>query len=115
MRWHLVRTLSNRGGVGLQVDDKFDFSDRGYSWQFFAEDVGEITNDWNVLDSFEGRGIQSILHKYLRFSITGNSGGVVNNLAGGVKKLDRLGAIIQCGIVNFQPIHFEDEVYGGGF
>src|ERR1041385_7027137 len=41
----------------------------------------------------------------MRFSILGNSGGVVNNLAGGVKKSDRTGATIQCGIVNFQPIY----------
>src|SRR4051812_5053155 len=49
------------------------------------------------------------------FSISSNSGGVVKNLTGGVKKLYRLGATIQCGIVNFQPIHSQNEVYGGGF
>src|SRR3954466_13228509 len=112
---HLVRTLGNRNSAWLQVDDEFNFSDRGYSRQFFREDVGKFANDRNVLDAFEGGGIQSIHHKDLHFSITGNSGGVVNNLAGGVKKLDRLGATIQCGIVSFQPIHVEDEVYGGGF
>src|SRR3954469_14579430 len=110
---HLVRTLGNRGGAGLQVDDKFDFSDRGYSRQFFWEDVGKIVNDRNVLDAFEGGGIQSIHHKYLCFSITDNSGGVINNLARGVKKLDRLGATIECGIVKFQPVHSQNEVYGG--
>src|SRR3954471_18186067 len=51
----------------------------------------------------------------MRFSILGNLGGVVNNLTGGVKELDRLGATIQRGIVNFQPIHSQTEVYGGGF
>ena len=38
---------------------------------------------------------------------------MVNNLTRGVKKLDRLGATIECGIVKFQPIHSENEVYGG--
>src|SRR3954462_8658413 len=47
---HLIRALSNRDGVGLQVDDEFDLSDRGYSRQFFWEDIGKIANDWNVLD-----------------------------------------------------------------
>src|SRR3954469_16548773 len=110
---HLVRTLGNRNSARLQVDDEFNFSDRGYSRQFFWEDVRKIANDWNVLDAFEGGGIQSIHHEYLCFSITGNSGGVVNNLAGGVKNLDRLGATIKCGIVKFQPIHSQNEVYGG--
>src|SRR3954466_5560703 len=110
---HLVRTLGNRNSAWLQVDDEFNFSDRGYSRQFFREDVGKFANDWNVLDAFEGGGIQRIHHKYLCFSITGNSGGVVNNLVGGVKKLDRLGATIKCGIVKFQPIHSQNEVYGG--
>jgi hypothetical protein len=50
---HLVRTLGNRGGAGLQVDDEFNFSDRGYSRQFFWEDVGKIANDRNVLNSFQ--------------------------------------------------------------
>ena len=27
--------------------------------------------------------------------------------------MDRLGATIECGIVHFQPIHSENEVYGG--
>src|SRR3954464_10042997 len=34
-------------------------------------------------------------------------------LTGVLKELDRLGATIQRGIVNFQPIHSQDEVYGG--
>src|SRR3954470_12932490 len=46
---HLVRTLGNRGSVGLQVVDEFDFSGRGYSRQFLWEDVEKITNDWNFL------------------------------------------------------------------
>src|ERR1044071_1941089 len=51
VRRHLIRTLGNRNGVGLQVDDEFDFTDRGYSQQFFWEDVEKISNDRNVLDS----------------------------------------------------------------
>src|SRR4051812_48049780 len=83
----------------------------GSSW----EDVGKISNDWNVLDSVQRGDIESIHHKDMRLSILGNSGGVVNNLTGGVKELDRLGATIQRGIVNFQPIHSQNEVYGGRF
>src|SRR3954466_8834534 len=51
VRWHLVRTLSNGNGAGLQVDNEFNFTDRGYSRQFFWEDMGKIANEWNVLDS----------------------------------------------------------------
>ena len=51
---HLVRTLGNRGSTGFQVDEKLDFSDRGYSWQFFWEDVEKFTNNRDVLDSFKG-------------------------------------------------------------
>src|ERR1041384_6111285 len=110
---HLIRTLGNRNGARLQVDDEFNLSDRGYSRQFFWEDVGKILNEWNLLNSFKRRDVQSIHHIDMCFSITGNPGGVVNNLTGGVKKLDRLGTTIQCGIVDFQPIHSQDEVYGG--
>src|SRR3954466_6306920 len=53
VRWHLIGTLGNRDGVGLQVDDEFNLSDRGYSREFFWEDVGKITNDWNVLNPVE--------------------------------------------------------------
>src|SRR4051812_9454907 len=57
-------------------------------------------------------------HSYIQcidlpFSILGNSSGVVNNLAGGVKELDGFGATIEGSIVNFQPIHSQNEVYGG--
>src|SRR4051812_8599265 len=38
---HLVRTLGNRGGAGLQVDEEFNFFGWGYSQQFFWEDVRE--------------------------------------------------------------------------
>src|SRR3954463_837126 len=107
---HLVRTLGNRGSTGLQVDDNLDFSDRGYSRQFFWEDVEKFTNNGYVLDSFKGGGIQRI---DLCFGILRQVGGVVNNLTGGVKKLDRLGATIECGIMNLQPIHSQNEVYGG--
>src|SRR3954470_4189076 len=107
---HLVRTLGNRDGAGLQVDDEFNFSGRGYSRQFFWEDVGKIANDWNILDSVKRCNIQSIHHIDLCFGIPGNSGGVVNNLVGGVKELDRLGATIECDIVEFQPIHSQNEV-----
>ena len=30
VRWHLIRTLGNGDDAGLQVDDEFNFSDRGY-------------------------------------------------------------------------------------
>src|SRR3954463_7023128 len=59
---HLVRTLGNRNSARLQVDDEFNFSDRGYSRQFFWEDVGKVANDRNALDAFEGGDIQSIHH-----------------------------------------------------
>ena len=67
------------------------------------------------LDPFKGGGIQSVQRIDLRFSILDSAGGVVNNLTGQVKKLDILGATIECGIVNFQPIHSQNEVYGGRF
>ena len=51
---HLLRTLGNRNGARLQVDDKLDFSDRGYSRQFFWEDIEKFKNDGDVLDSFKG-------------------------------------------------------------
>src|SRR4051812_40288526 len=91
---HFVRALRSRGSARLQVDDELNISDRWYSRQFFGEDVGEIANDWNVLDSFKGGGIESIHRIDPRFGILGNTGGVVHNLAGGVKELDRLGATI---------------------
>src|SRR4051812_8745226 len=115
VRRHLIRTLGNRNGPGLQVDDEFNLSEQGYSWQFFCEDVGKISNDWNVLNSIQRGDTESIHHKDLCFNILGNPGGVVNNLTGGVKELDRLGATIQRGIVNFEPIHPQNEVYGGEF
>src|SRR3954470_23529281 len=55
VRRHLIRTLGNRYGVGFQVDDKFNLSDRGYSRQFFWEDVGETSNDGNILNSVKRR------------------------------------------------------------
>src|ERR1043165_1350535 len=64
---HLVRTLGNRCTTGLQVDDKLDFSDRGYSRQFFWEDVEKFTNNGYVLDAFKGGGIQGIQRIDLRF------------------------------------------------
>src|SRR3954471_920648 len=115
VRWHLIRTLGNRNGAGLHVDNEFNLSDRGYSRQFFWENVGKISNDGNILDSVQRGDIESIHHKDLRFNVTGDPGGVVNNLTGGVKELDRLGATIQGCIVNFQPIHSQDKVYGGRF
>src|SRR3954468_22232123 len=115
VRRHLIMTLGNRNGARLQVDDEFNLSERGYSRQFFWEDVGKILNDGNVLDPVQRGDIESIQHKDLRLSILGNSGGVVNNLTEGVKELDRLGATIKRGIVNFQPIHSQNEVYGGRF
>src|SRR3954470_17622849 len=42
VRRHLIRTLGNRNGAGLQVDDEFNLLKRGYSWKFFSEDVGKI-------------------------------------------------------------------------
>src|SRR3954468_9560379 len=54
MWWHLVRTLGNRCSTGFQVDDTLDFSNRGYSRQFFWEDVEKFTDNGDVLDSFKG-------------------------------------------------------------
>src|SRR4051812_503329 len=36
VRRHLIRMLGYRNDVGLQVDDEFILSDRGYSRQFFG-------------------------------------------------------------------------------
>ena len=52
---------------------------------------------------------------YLRFSILGDSSGVVHYLARGVKELDGFVATIERGVVSLQPIHAENKVDGGYF
>ena len=49
----------------------------------------------------------------MRLRTLGNLGGVVHYLAGGVKELDGFGATIKCVVVSFQPVHSQNEVYGG--
>src|ERR1041384_650755 len=115
VRWHLIRALGNRDGARLQVDDEFNFSDRGYPRQFFWEHVGKITNDWDFLNPFERCDIQGIQSIYTSFSIHRHNGSMTHNRARRMKELDDLGAIIKCGIVGFQPIHTQDKVNSGGF
>src|SRR3954467_6341717 len=113
--WHLIWALGNRDGAGLQVDDEFNFPNRGYPRQFFWEYVGKITNDWDFLNPFERCDIQGIQSIYTSFGIHRHNGSVTHNRARRMKKLDDLGATIKCGIVGFQPIHAKDKVDGGGF
>src|SRR3954463_2290325 len=69
VRRHLIRTLGNMNCARFMVDDEFNLSERGYSQPFFWEDVGKISNDWNVLDSIQRGDIESVHHKDWCFSI----------------------------------------------